>query len=54
MRVVIQRVEKANVLIDYNERKSIDNGLVVFLGITENDTDDDIKYLMKMIKWIYL
>lgn len=50
MRVVIQRVEKANVLIDYNERKSIDNGLVVFLGITENDTDDDIKYLVKKIE----
>ena len=50
MRVVIQRVEKANVLIDYNERKSIDNGLVVFLGIKENDTDDDIKYLVKKIE----
>lgn len=50
MRVVIQRVEKANVLIDFDERKSIDNGLVVFLGITENDTEDDIKYLVKKIE----
>lgn len=50
MRVVIQRVEKANVLIDNIEKKSISSGLVVFLGITENDKEEDIKYLVKKIE----
>lgn len=49
MRVLIQRVAKASVEINQKEHSSISNGLLVFLGIEENDTDEDIAYLCKKI-----
>lgn len=49
MRVVIQRVTDASVLIDNKEEKTIDDGLVVLVGFTHNDTYDDIKYITKKI-----
>ena len=48
MRVVIQRSKEAAVSFS-NTINSIDNGLVVLLGMTNNDTIDDIKYLVKKI-----
>jgi D-tyrosyl-tRNA(Tyr) deacylase len=45
MRVVIQRVRKASVIIDENIFSSIKSGLVIFLGIENNDNDDDIEWL---------
>ena len=48
MRVVIQRSKEASV--SFNDTiNSIDKGLVVLLGMTNNDTIDDIKYLVKKI-----
>lgn len=48
MRVVIQRSKEASVSFG-NTSNSIDKGLVVLLGMTYNDTIDDIKYLVKKI-----
>lgn len=49
MRVVLQRCLNASVTIDNNESRSINNGLVIFLGVSNNDTDEDIDYLVKKI-----
>ena len=45
MKVVIQRVSKASVTIDGNKVASIGNGLLILLGIVEEDTQEDIKWL---------
>jgi D-tyrosyl-tRNA(Tyr) deacylase len=48
MRVVIQRSKEASV--SFNDKvNKIDKGLVVLLGMTNNDTIEDIKYLVKKI-----
>ena len=49
MKVVIQRVLNSSVLIDSNEGKHIDKGLMILLGMTYNDSSDDIKYLVNKI-----
>jgi len=49
MRAVIQRVTKASVTIDGNIHSSIDNGLLVLLGIEDADTDEDIQWLSAKI-----
>jgi D-tyrosyl-tRNA(Tyr) deacylase len=45
MRAVIQRVSEATVTINNSKKSSINNGLVVLLGIEETDTFDDIEWL---------
>lgn len=45
MRVVVQRVNEASVLIDHTEKRSIGKGLLVLLGIEEADTGEDIEWL---------
>ena len=45
MRVVVQRVSEASVLIDNTEKRSIGKGLLVLLGIEDADTDEDIEWL---------
>ena len=49
MRVLIQRVKMASVNINGNEERSIDEGLLVFLGIEDADTQEDIEYLTRKI-----
>ena len=49
MRVVIQRVSKASVQVDSNLISSISEGLLILLGIENNDTNDDINWLIKKI-----
>lgn len=49
MRVLVQRSNKANVVIDNKIYNSIDNGLVLLVGFTEKDNIDKIKYLAKKI-----
>ena len=49
MRVVIQRVSKASVQVDSNLISSISEGLLILLGIGNNDTNDDINWLIKKI-----
>jgi D-aminoacyl-tRNA deacylase len=45
MRVVIQRVMQATVTINGEIKSSIGNGLLIFLGIEEVDTSEDIEWL---------
>ena len=49
MKVVIQRVSKASVTIDGNKVASIGSGLLILLGIVEDDTHEDIKWLSNKI-----
>jgi D-tyrosyl-tRNA(Tyr) deacylase len=45
MRVVIQRVSKASVVIDNQTYSSIKTGLLVLLGIESIDTQEDIAWI---------
>lgn len=45
MKVVIQRVSKAHVTIDKKIMASISQGLLIFLGIVNDDTLEDISWL---------
>ncbi len=49
MRVVIQRVSQASVIIDERKVASINHGLLVFLGIEIEDTNEDEKWLVNKI-----
>lgn len=45
MRIVIQRVKNASVTIDNALHSSIGQGLLVLVGITQDDTEADVKWL---------
>lgn len=45
MRAVIQRVERASVTIGDRLRSSIEKGLLVLAGISEDDTEEDISWM---------
>ncbi|MEA3307201.1 MAG: D-aminoacyl-tRNA deacylase [Elusimicrobiota bacterium] len=45
MRVLIQRVNKANVTINDEVEAAIKEGYVIFLGVGEGDTEKDADYL---------
>lgn len=49
MRVVVQRVDRASVGIDNKLYSSIEKGLLVLLGIEDEDGDNDIDYLCKKV-----
>lgn len=49
MKVVIQRVTRSSVTIQGNIVASIDKGLLVLLGIIDEDTKDDIIWLSNKI-----
>jgi len=49
MRVVIQRVSQASVIIDEKKVASINEGLLVLLGIETQDTKEDAKWLANKI-----
>lgn len=49
MRLVIQRAKKAKVVINNQLYASIGKGLVVLLGIQEDDDLSDIKWLVKKL-----
>lgn len=47
MRIVIQRVSHASVTIDGNVKSRIGHGFLILLGIGEDDTEEDIDWLVK-------
>lgn len=47
MRIVIQRTKQASVTIDGTIRSSIQEGMLILLGIEEEDTREDIEFLVK-------
>lgn len=49
MRAVIQRVDRAGVSINNKEISSINEGIVVFLGVEKEDTLDDADYMLDKI-----
>lgn len=49
MRVVVQRVSKASVTIETKQIASINNGLLILLGIENLDTQEDIEWLCNKI-----
>ena len=49
MRVLIQRVTKASVMIDGKTYSAIENGLLVLLGIEDADNEEDILWLSNKI-----
>jgi D-tyrosyl-tRNA(Tyr) deacylase len=49
MRAVIQRVLQANVMVNNQVISGINNGLLVFVGIEDDDTAEDIEWLSNKI-----
>lgn len=49
MRIVIQRVSEASVVIANSEVAAIGKGLLILLGIVDEDTQEDIDWLCKKI-----
>ncbi|XRE43746.1 D-aminoacyl-tRNA deacylase [Tenacibaculum discolor] len=49
MKIVIQRVSKASVTIENKKVAEIQSGLLILLGIVNEDTQEDIKWLSKKI-----
>ncbi len=49
MKIVIQKVLDASVTVNKQEVAKINSGLLVFLGITDTDTQDDINWLCHKI-----
>ena len=49
MKIVIQRVTKAKVVIEEKVQSEIKNGLLLFLGIEHSDTETDANWLCKKV-----
>lgn len=49
MKIVIQRVANANVKVENEIVGAINNGLMLLIGIEENDTTNDADWLVKKI-----
>lgn len=49
MRIVIQRVLSASVNIAGVRKSAIGNGLLILVGICDEDTDEDIEYLCQKV-----
>ncbi|MBQ7946953.1 MAG: D-tyrosyl-tRNA(Tyr) deacylase [Bacteroidaceae bacterium] len=54
MRILIQRVKKASVTVEGELISLINKGLLVFVGICDEDSDEDIEWLTKKIANIRL
>lgn len=50
MRTVIQRVNRASVKINNAIKSEISNGLLILLGVCNDDTEEDIDWLVRKIK----
>ncbi|HUN55142.1 MAG TPA: D-aminoacyl-tRNA deacylase [Smithella sp.] len=47
MRAVIQRVDRASVNINHQELSSINEGILVLLGVEKQDTEADADYILE-------
>ncbi|WP_281975933.1 D-aminoacyl-tRNA deacylase [Halobacillus litoralis] len=52
MKAVVQRAVDASVVVEGESIGSIDCGLVVLLGVTHEDTEEDARYLAKKIPYL--
>lgn len=49
MRIVLQRVSSARVIVDGSTTGAVEKGLLIFLGIAETDIQPDADYLLRKI-----
>lgn len=49
MRIVLQRVSEASVSIGGTLKSSIGQGMMILVGICDEDTDEDIEYLCQKV-----
>lgn len=49
MKALVQRVEEASVLVDSKLISSINKGLLVFLGLEQNDEEKQLEYIIKKV-----
>ena len=49
MIAVLQRVSKGYVTINGEVKSTVQNGLVIFLGVMRNDTEEDVRFLTEKI-----
>ncbi len=49
MRAVVQRVDKAKVVVNDNVAGKIDKGLLVLLGVAADDTEKDLRYIVDKV-----
>jgi D-tyrosyl-tRNA(Tyr) deacylase len=49
MRIVIQRVSEASVTINGQVKSSIGKGFLILIGICDEDTQEDVEWLVKKI-----
>ncbi|MBU1109434.1 MAG: D-tyrosyl-tRNA(Tyr) deacylase [Candidatus Riflebacteria bacterium] len=49
MKAVVQRVRKASLMVDDKLISTIGEGLVCYLGVGRNDTDQDLSWLMRKV-----
>ena len=49
MRVVVQKCLSSSVSVDGKEVSSINKGLMVLVGFTDTDSDEDIDYMVKKV-----
>ncbi|SFF52746.1 D-tyrosyl-tRNA(Tyr) deacylase [Halobacillus alkaliphilus] len=52
MKAVVQRASRASVEVNNEDVGSIQKGLVVLLGVTHEDTEEDARYLAKKIPYL--
>jgi D-aminoacyl-tRNA deacylase len=52
MRAVVQRVSESSVSVDNKTVGSIDRGILILLGIAEDDSDRDADYLAEKIAYL--
>jgi D-tyrosyl-tRNA(Tyr) deacylase len=52
MKLVAQRVSEARVLVHEHTVGSIAHGLLVFLGVSRDDTKEDADYLLDKLLWL--
>ena len=50
MRAVVQRVNEAAVISNGQTVGRIDRGLLVYLGVQNDDTDADVRYVVDKIR----
>lgn len=49
MRAILQRTQAASVTVDGQTTASISHGMLILLGVTPSDTEEDIQWLAKKI-----
>ena len=54
MRAVVQRVKSSSVSVDGKIISEIEKGLMVFLGVEEDDDEKDLEYILKKVISVFL